>query len=203
MLNKEKIKQIMFENEGELFAAEDFEFVSKKDAELILKELSEENIITKETTGIFSKRILNNQKDNGIPPREMSIARKLAEINRWNIILSGESCLNLTNVSNQNPMFPTFASTGPNKTYKGDFGKVVFKHSNNDWVFQENEKVSLILEALVNKGDYIREKDLLGFAYFCKKNNLNILNLNIPEKFKNIANNIMYKIKEVKRERVY
>lgn len=205
--NKERIKQIMFENEGELFSAEDFEFVSKKDAELILKELVNKEEIIEVTEGIFSKLFYDELNSCYINPYIMEVALKLIKINGWKAVLTDESCLNLTHLSTQNPMYPVFASTGPSKEVSfGGFRKVVFKHTKDNWVFNfKDPNFILLLQAILIKGENKLSKvDLNNLAYFSKKNKINFENLkinSIPKWIQSTLSSISEKTKGVKRER--
>lgn len=158
--------------DGEIFINSDFADITNfENIRKNLGRLADKGKIRRITNGIYEKPKYSKLLKENIAPDPHCIAKAIARSYNWNISPSGNTALNMLNLSTQVPATWSYISDGPYKTYDIDSVKIEFKHRTNKDISYLNSKTILVIEALKFYG----EKNI-------KNRTLETLSKNLTEK---------------------
>ena len=157
---KEVIKIINDAKEGTLFCIKDFlDITSYDNAKLILSRLENRNVIKRAYDGLYYRPSYSKIAQRYVPVSPLEFVSKIAELNKWHIILYGDSALNYLSLSTQVPATFEFVTDGPYREYVFDGMKIRFRHTNFNYIKVLSNKSATLIEALRFLGkDRVDEK---------------------------------------------
>lgn len=135
--------------DGEIFINSDFADITNFETiRKNLGRLAEKGKIRRITNGIYEKPRYSKLLKENVAPEPHCIAKAIARSYNWNISPSGNTALNMLNLSTQVPATWSYISDGPYKTYDIDSIKIEFKHRTNKDISNLSSKTILVIEAL-------------------------------------------------------
>ena len=135
--------------DGEIFIHSDFADITNFETiRKNLGRLAEKGKIRRITNGIYEKPRYSKLLKENVAPEPHCIAKAIARSYNWNISPSGNTALNMLNLSTQVPATWSYISDGPYKTYDIDSIKIEFKHRTNKDISNLSSKTILVIEAL-------------------------------------------------------
>lgn len=135
--------------DGEIFINSDFADITNFETiRKNLGRLADKGKIRRITNGIYEKPRYSKLLKEHVAPEPHCIAKAIARSYNWNISPSGNTALNMLNLSTQVPATWSYISDGPYKTYDIDSIKIEFKHRTNKDISNLSSKTILVIEAL-------------------------------------------------------
>lgn len=135
--------------DGEIFINSDFADITNFETiRKNLGRLADKGKIRRITNGIYEKPRYSKLLKEHVAPEPHCIAKAIARSYNWNISPSGNTALNMLNLSTQVPATWSYISDGPYKTYDIDSIKIEFKHRTNKDISNLSTKTILVIEAL-------------------------------------------------------
>ena len=135
--------------DGEIFIHSDFADITNFETiRKNLGRLTEKGKLRRITNGIYEKPKYSKFLKDNVTPDPHCIAKAIARNYNWNISPSGNTALNMLNLSTQIPATWSYISDGPYKTYNIDSIKIEFKHRTNKDISNLSSKTILVIQAL-------------------------------------------------------
>lgn len=183
--------------DGEIFIHSDFADITNFETiRKNLGRLAEKGKIRRITNGIYEKPRYSKLLKENVAPEPHCIAKAIARSYNWNISPSGNTALNILNLSTQVPATWSYISDGPYKTYDIDSIKIEFKHRTNKDISNLSSKTILVIEALKFFGEKnIKNKTLKTIS----KNLTDIETCTMLKEAKNSTKWVYENIQEIAR----
>ena len=135
--------------EGQIFIHADFANIAGN--ETVRKNLSrlvENGTIRRILNGIYEKPKYSFLLKEHVAADPHAVAEAIARNYHWTIAPSGNTALNLLNLSTQVPSSWSYISDGPYKTYEFNSIKIEFRHRTNKDISKLSFKTQLVIQAL-------------------------------------------------------
>ena len=183
--------------DGEIFIHSDFADITNFETiRKNLGRLAEKGKIRRITNGIYEKPRYSKLLKENVAPEPHCIAKAIARSYNWNVSPSGNTALNMLNLSTQVPATWSYISDGPYKTYDIDSIKIEFKHRTNKDISNLSSKTILVIEALKFFGEKnIKNKTLKTIS----KNLTDIETCTMLKEAKNSTKWVYENIQEIAR----
>lgn len=152
-LIREKIRKA---KDGAIFINSDFaDITNYENIRKNLSWLADKGEIRRITNGIYEKPKYSKLLKEYIAADPHAIAEAIARSYNWKISPSGNTALNILQLSTQVPATWSYISDGPYKTYQIDSVKIEFKHRTNKDISNLSNITILVIEALKFYGEKI------------------------------------------------
>ena len=183
--------------DGEIFIHSDFADITNFETiRKNLGRLAEKGKIRRITNGIYEKPRYSKLLKENVAPEPHCIAKAIARSYNWNISPSGNTALNILNLSTQVPATWSYISDGPYNTKDNDSIKIEFKHRTNKDISNLSSKTILVIEALKFFGEKnIKNKTLKTIS----KNLTDIETCTMLKEAKNSTKWVYENIQEIAR----
>lgn len=142
-------KRISQKKPGAVFTARDFQDIAGSSAiRQSLKRLADNGTIRRLTHGLYDMPVYSPFLEEHEEADIYQSAQYIARSNNWTIAPSGNTALNLLELSTQVSSSWSFVSDGPYRTYTIGSHILEFKHRANREITGMSEKTLLIIQAL-------------------------------------------------------
>lgn len=181
---KNQIENIFTNNHGKIFSINDFYNLGTQNTiKSILYRLNNENKIKRLIDGLYTKPKYSKILEEYSYPNANEVAQKIAEKFSWNISPTGDTALNLVELSTQVPNEHIYISNGDSRIYNYRNQKIIFKHTSNRFITSYSKELSILIQSIKALGkDNISEKDIEKLSIFYKtiKENFNSNTKKLP-----------------------
>lgn len=167
----DQIENIMSENQGKIFAINDFyELGTKNTIKSVLYRLNEEGKIVRLLDGLYTKPKYSKILKEYSYPNTNAVAKKIADKFSWTIVPAEDMALNYVGVSTQVPNEYIYNSDGDYREYLYRNKKIIFKHTTNRNITSYSRELSILIQAIKALGkDNISERDIKRLAFYAKR----------------------------------
>jgi hypothetical protein len=114
----------------------------------MLARLCQEGVLRRIQWGLYEFPNYNDFLGEYVAPSPEAIARAIARNFDWKIAPSGANALNQLGLSTQVPATLTYACDGAYKEYEFGKTKIKFRKASNSDFASDNEKITLVIQAL-------------------------------------------------------
>jgi hypothetical protein len=139
---------------GWVFVPKDFlDIAATASIRKALSRLKEQKTIRLVLRGVYDYPSFSELLNAPSSPDPDAIAQAIARSNGWTILPTGDTALNLLDLSRQVPAQYQYFSDGPAKEYQWGGGKLSFKHRTNKETSKLSPRTALLVQALKALGE--------------------------------------------------
>lgn len=135
-----------------LIPSDFFDIASVENANTTLSRMASSGDISRIVRGIYAKPKHSTVLNKDIPPSPNDVAQAIARSNKWIIVPSGDTALNMLGLDTQVPAAYEYVSSGPYKSYEYANFTITMKHRANRDLLDCSPLTCLIIQALKTLG---------------------------------------------------